>query len=113
VQLSDLTTAAGFFVGLMAAWLYLAGWTYAYTYFDRFRLPLLMLDLPYEHLLIYGFLVLRRHLWWVVGLAIIVLAGCVFWPALARHLLRCFHASLGAGPPHSASSPRLGRARAS
>lgn len=87
-KLGDLITAAGFFIGLVAAWLYLAGWTYAYTYFDRFRLPLLMLDLPHEHLLVYGFLVLRRCLWWVVGLASVVLVGCAFWPALARRLPR-------------------------
>lgn len=53
-SLGDLLTAAGLFVGLLAAWLYMAGWNYAYSYFDHFRIPLLMIDLPFEHYLMYG-----------------------------------------------------------
>jgi hypothetical protein len=53
-SLGDMLTAAGLFVGLLTAWLYMAGWNYAYSYFDHFRIPLLMIDLPFEHYLMYG-----------------------------------------------------------
>lgn len=51
LSLSDVVSAAGLALGLVSAWLYAAGWTYAYVYFDRFRIPLLMLDIPFEHFL--------------------------------------------------------------
>jgi hypothetical protein len=53
-SLADLLTAAGLLVALATAWLYMAGWNYAYSYFDHFRIPLLMVDLPFEHYLMYG-----------------------------------------------------------
>ncbi|MCK1523386.1 MULTISPECIES: hypothetical protein [unclassified Bradyrhizobium] len=53
-SLSDMLTAAGLLVGLATAWLYMAGWNYAYSYFDHFRIPLLMIELPFEHYLMYG-----------------------------------------------------------
>src|SRR4051794_27736449 len=52
--LSEIIGSAAFALGLITGWLYVAGWTYAYHYFDRFRIPLLLVDLPREHLLIYG-----------------------------------------------------------
>lgn len=53
-SLSDMLTAVGMLIGLATAWLYMAGWNYAYSYFDHFRIPLLMIDLPFEHYLMYG-----------------------------------------------------------
>lgn len=53
-SLSDMLTAAGLLVGLTTAWLYMAGWNYAYSYYDHFRIPLLMIELPFEHYLMYG-----------------------------------------------------------
>ena len=41
LSLGDVVSSVGAALGLIAAWLYAAGWTYAYDYFDRFRIPLL------------------------------------------------------------------------
>src|SRR6516225_5425299 len=53
-SLGDVVSVAGLIIALLTAWLYVAGWTYAYDYFTRFRVPLLMIDLPFEHYLVYG-----------------------------------------------------------
>ena len=70
----EVVSAAGLAVGLITAWLYVAGWEYAYTYFDRFRVPLLMLDFPLEHFLVYGGLVVRKDLWIAVVCAVVLVA---------------------------------------
>jgi hypothetical protein len=70
LTLGDVVSAAGLALGLVTAWLYAAGWTYAYVYFDRFRIPLLMLDIPFEHMLVYGALVVRKNL----GIALVCAA---------------------------------------
>jgi len=71
-SLGDIVAGAGFAVGLITAWLYVAGWTYAYDYFDRFRIPLLLIDLPREHLFVYGGLTLWKKPLWAFGGAIVV-----------------------------------------
>ena len=48
-SLGEIAPVAAFVVGLVTAWLYLSGWTYAYHYFDRFGIPLLMVDMPKEN----------------------------------------------------------------
>jgi hypothetical protein len=53
-SLGDVVSAASLIIGLLTAWLYVAGWTYAYDYFALFRIPLLMVDLPLEHYFVYG-----------------------------------------------------------
>jgi len=47
--------------GLVLAWLYAAGWSYAYRWYARFDLGLNGLDLPVETVLMYGYWVLRAH----------------------------------------------------
>ena len=59
--------------GLVLAWLYAAGWSYAYRWYARFDLGLNGLDLPTETVLMYGFWVLRAH-WYLLLLALPV------WP---------------------------------
>jgi hypothetical protein len=54
LSLGDVVSAASLIIGLLTAWLYVAGWTYAYDYFANFRIPLLMIDLPLEHYFVYG-----------------------------------------------------------
>ena len=70
----DVVSAGGLTVGLVTAWLYVAGWEYAYTYFDRFRIPLLMLDFPLEHYLVYGGLVVRKDIWIALACAAVLVA---------------------------------------
>jgi hypothetical protein len=53
-SLGDVVSVASLVIGLLTALIYAAGWTYAYDYFARFRIPLLMIDLPFEHYLVYG-----------------------------------------------------------
>jgi hypothetical protein len=63
-SLSELVGAAAFLVGLFSAWLYATGWTYAYHYFDRFGIPLLMVEIPKENYLVYGGIVGRQFPVW-------------------------------------------------
>jgi hypothetical protein len=51
--LGDVVSAAALVLGLITAWLYVTGWTYAYRYFDAFRIPMLMAEQPREHLFVY------------------------------------------------------------
>lgn len=76
-SLGDLCGAAAFAIGLVSAWLYVAGWTYAYQYFDRFGIPLLMVDIPKEHYFVYGSVVARHFPAWllaVVAIAFVLVA---------------------------------------
>ncbi|AUB83608.1 hypothetical protein [Candidatus Thiodictyon syntrophicum] len=59
--------------GLVLAWLYAAGWSYAYRWYARFDLGLNGLDLPVETVLMYGYWVLRSH--WVL-----LLPALAVWP---------------------------------
>jgi hypothetical protein len=77
--LGDITAAAAFVVGLVTAWLYLAGWTYAYHYFDRFGIPLLMIDIPKENYFVYGGIVLQQFPIWEVLIVVVLLAGIALW----------------------------------
>jgi hypothetical protein len=70
----DIVSAAGLAVGLITAWLYTAGWTYAYVYFDRFRIPLLMLDISSEHFFVYGGLVVQKNIWIALAFAVVLIA---------------------------------------
>jgi hypothetical protein len=77
-SLGELIGVATFLIGLVSAWLYVTGWTYAYHYFDRFGIPLLMVDIPKEMYFVYGGIVLRQFLFIVlasgaVGLLFLVL----------------------------------------
>jgi hypothetical protein len=53
-SLGDVVSAAGLGVAVLTGWLYAAGWTYVYNYFALFNVPLLMVDFPFEHYLVYG-----------------------------------------------------------
>jgi hypothetical protein len=75
-SLSELAGTAAFAVGLISAWLYATGWTYAYHYFDRFGIPLLMVDIPKENYFVYGGVVLRKFAVW--GLLILCAGVLLF-----------------------------------
>jgi hypothetical protein len=78
-SLGDLAGVIAFLVGLITAWLYAAGWTYAYHYFDRFGIPLLMVDIPKENYLVYGGIVVRQFPLWGLGLGLAVLIAASLW----------------------------------
>ncbi len=90
-SLGDLAGTAAFIVALISAWLYATGWTYAYHYFDRFGIPLLMVDIPKEHYFVYGGVVAGMFPIWagVIGGAVIglVLAWRWFAGKLGRPIL--------------------------
>jgi len=79
LSLSEFTGAAAFVVGLISAWLYVAGWTYAYHYFDRFGIPLLMVEIPKEHYFVYGGIVVRQFPIWESVIVVITLAVIALW----------------------------------
>ena len=74
-SLGEVTGAAAFAAGLISAWLYVAGWTYAYHYFDRFGIPLLMVDIPKENYFVYGGIVVRQFPVWELTIVGIILAA--------------------------------------
>jgi hypothetical protein len=78
-SLGEIAAAAAFVVGLVTAWLYLAGWTYAYHYFDRFGIPLLMIDIPKENYFVYGGIVLLQFPFWNFLIVLVLLAGIALW----------------------------------
>jgi len=88
ISLTDVAGAGAFVVGILMAWLYVAGWMYAYTYFDLFRVTLLMTELPREHYFVYGGLTLWKSLTWsavaAVGLAALVALAVSFGDRIGR-----------------------------
>jgi MFS family permease len=87
-SIGDILGAAGFAIGLITAWLYLAGWTYAYHYFDRFGIPLLMVDIPKENYFVYGGIVVSQFPVWGLVIGIAVLAMVYSWRWLNSKLGR-------------------------
>src|SRR4051812_34273383 len=73
LSLSDIVSVATFAVAVITAWLYMIGWTYAYQYFLRFRISLLMIDIPLQHYLVYGGLVLSKNVWLSLGAVVVAL----------------------------------------
>jgi hypothetical protein len=79
LSLGEVTGAAALAIGLISAWLYLAGWTYAYHYFDRFGIPLLMVDIPKENYFVYGGIVVEQFPVWELTIAIACLVAIALW----------------------------------
>jgi hypothetical protein len=78
-SLAEFTGAAAFALGLISAWLYLAGWTYAYHYFDRFGIPLLMVDIPKENYFVYGGIVVQQFPSWELVIGVVGIAAIALW----------------------------------
>jgi hypothetical protein len=78
-SLGDLAGVTAFVVGLISAWLYFTGWTYAYHYFDRFGIPLLMVDIPKENYLVYGGIVVQQFPLGGLGLGLALLVAASLW----------------------------------
>jgi hypothetical protein len=80
-SIGDFVGVAGFAIGLVSAWLYLAGWTYAYHYFDRFGIPLLMVDIPKENYFVFGGVVVWHFPAWgsVFGVAVLAMVYSRRW----------------------------------
>src|SRR5262249_24947133 len=72
-SLGDVVSAATLAVAFLTAWLYVTGWSYVYDYFDRFRIPLLMVELPIEHYFVYGGLVVRKNLEWSIAISFVLI----------------------------------------
>ncbi len=87
-SLGDLAAVAAFIVGLISAWLYSAGWTYAYHYFDRFGIPLLMVDIPKENYFIYGGIVIRFFPYWGLAIGAATLVVVLAWRWFAAKIGR-------------------------
>lgn len=71
-QLAGYAAGLGLLVGLIAAWLYMAGWAYAYHYFGHYRLGLAPLAIPREYIALYGLWVAQAHPL-QLGLAVLLL----------------------------------------
>ncbi len=75
----QMVTDAATLIALVAAWLYVAGWTYARHYFRRFEVGLLGLDIPHEYYLMYGSWVVKRW-WWAVLIMVLIALISYYWP---------------------------------
>src|ERR1700730_5716615 len=87
-SLGDVVGLLAFLVGLITAWLYAAGWTYAYHYFDRFGIPLLMVDIPKENYFVYGGIVVQQFPLWALGLGLALLVAASLWSRICAVLGR-------------------------
>jgi hypothetical protein len=87
-SLGDVVGLLAFLVGLITAWLYVAGWTYAYHYFDRFGIPLLMVDIPKENYFVYGGIVVQQFPLWGLGFGLALLAAASLWSKISAALGR-------------------------
>lgn len=56
----------GAITGVATAFLYIAGWSYAYHYFQCFHLGLIGLEIENEYFLLYDFWVWRANLCWML-----------------------------------------------
>jgi hypothetical protein len=81
-SLGEVTGAVTLALALISAWLYVAGWTYAYHYFDDFGIPLLMVEIPKEHYFVYGSIVVRQFPLWGLVIAVLLIAATVLWRRL-------------------------------
>ena len=88
-SLGEVIGLSTFLIGLISAWLYVTGWTYAYHYFDRFGIPLLMVDIPKEMYFVYGGVVLRQFSIIALAVVAVALVLSILWrccgDGLARH----------------------------
>ena len=66
------------FAGMGLAVVYVAGWSYAYHWFERFGLGLVPLDISREFFLLYGFWTLRTY-WWVLLILAVTFASQPYW----------------------------------
>src|ERR1700730_15687255 len=87
-SLGDIVGVTAFVVGLISAWLYAVGWTYAYHYFDCFGIPLLMVDIPKENYLVYGGIVVQPFPLWGLGLGLALLVAASLWSRIRAVLGR-------------------------
>jgi hypothetical protein len=90
LSLGDVVSSVSAALGLIAAWLYVAGWTYSYAYFDRFRIPLLLVDIPFQHMLVYGGLVVLKNLLLSALIAALSIVGLWSLSRWSRQLGRFF-----------------------
>ncbi len=71
-------------IGLITAWLYTAGWSYASHYFGYFHVGLLALEIPAEAFLIYSFWVIQDHLTLFIVLSLLAVGLAVARGSLGR-----------------------------
>lgn len=81
-SLGEVTGAVTLALALISAWLYVAGWTYAYHYFDNFGIPLLMVEIPKEYYFVYGSIVVRQFPLWALVIAVLLIIVAVLWRRL-------------------------------
>jgi hypothetical protein len=74
--------AATIVIGAAVAWLYVAGWAYAYSHFDHFHIYLLTLQIPKEYFFVYGGFVVWHFPLWDLLVAAVLIAATIFWPKL-------------------------------
>ena len=83
LSIADAIASVTLGFALITGVLYMAGWAYVYHYFNEFRIPMLLLDFPFQHYLVYGGLVVFRNL--LAAITALLIAILAVWLAV-----RCF-----------------------
>src|SRR5262249_19192870 len=78
-SLGEIVGSVTFLIGLLPAWLYVTGWTYAYHYFDRFGIQLMMVEIPKEAYFVYGGIVTQQFSIWILMIAVFGVLAIVLW----------------------------------
>jgi len=73
----DIAGKSSVVTALVAAWLFLVGWLYAYYFFERFGIGVAALGLDLKILPLYGFLTLKAY-WWVAALFFLAIVAIVW-----------------------------------
>jgi hypothetical protein len=74
LSIADVAAVGSLSIVFLTAWTYVSGWFYVYRYYHDFRIPLWMLDFPFQYYMIYGGLVLRRNIWLLLLVFVAMLA---------------------------------------
>ena len=73
----DLAGKSTIVTALVAAWLFMVGWLYAYYFFERFGIGVAALGLDLKILPLYGFLTLKAY-WWAAALFFLAVVALVW-----------------------------------
>ncbi|MCP4353597.1 MAG: hypothetical protein GY795_49755 [Desulfobacterales bacterium] len=74
----------GTIITILIPMFYTAGWSYAYHYFDCFRLGLMGLDIPKEYMFLYSFWAVKKNLLIFVLLLAVVGGGYILFKFVYR-----------------------------
>ncbi len=80
----------GTVITILIPMFYTAGWSYAYRYFDCFRLGLMGLDIPKEYMFLYSFWAVKKNIFIFVLLLAVVAGGYILFKYISHKNITFF-----------------------